>query len=202
MDILGYVVTKTKVQKIMPYIKVVTSFRQIEDKSKPILIIGLEEAKKNASFSSILEKQLEENVFWTFGKREKRTDYERDISNFQQMLIKRSINTIKYYYVNLLTISWKKIKSLIKIVKSNDEKYFFVDKDMIYMYYDNYIVGISKEIIVYLGFKLPKIMKIITNNNKNHIMYGDKTLNYEIKQLISNKRYMSAYFSAFEEEKE
>ena len=79
MGTIGYIVTKNKIENVLSCIKVVSSYRSIEDKSKPILIIGLEEAKKHASSFSILEKQIGENMFWTFGKREKRTDYEKDI---------------------------------------------------------------------------------------------------------------------------
>ena len=82
MEILGYIVSKSKVSDILPYIKVVNSFNLIEDKTKPILIIGLEEAKKRASSFSILEKRLSDNVFWTFGKREKRVDYEKIFTSF------------------------------------------------------------------------------------------------------------------------
>ena len=66
MGILGYIVTKNKLENVLSCIKIVSSYRSIEDKSKPILIIGLEEAKKHASSFSILEKQISENIFWTF----------------------------------------------------------------------------------------------------------------------------------------
>ena len=95
MEIIGYIVTKNKVNNILPCIKIVSSFSGIEDKTKPILIIGLEEAKKHASSFSILQKQISDNIFWTFGKREKRTDYEKDIESFQEYVLKSVLNTLK-----------------------------------------------------------------------------------------------------------
>ena len=194
MDALGYIVCKNKVTNVLPCIEVVSSFRSIEDKTKPILIIGLEEAKKNASSFSILNKKLSENIFWTFGKREKRNDYERDVEEFQNYVLKKIISNFKYYYFNVLTVKCEKVKNLLKIIKNNDEKKFFVDKSMVYMFYKDYILGLSTEICEYIGVSRKKILKLLRKYAKNNIFYNDLSVDYKIKQLISDKRYMIAYF--------
>ena len=53
------------------------------DSTKPTLIIGWEEVKSiYGKDISILEKQINEKVFWTFDKTERRNDYEKDIFTF------------------------------------------------------------------------------------------------------------------------
>lgn len=194
MGIIGYIVTKNKIENVLTCIKVVSSYRSIEDKSKPILIIGLEEAKKHASSFSILEKKIGENMFWTFGKREKRNDYEKDIEKFQDYVLKCTLNNIKYYYLNVLTIKRHKIKKLIEIVNNSDEKTFYVDRKMIYMYYNNYVLGLSIDILEYLGIKKNKILSLIKKNEKNKIFFNDFNFNYKIKKLIEDKKYITPYF--------
>lgn len=194
MNTLGYIITKNKLSNIFPFIKIVSSYRSIDDKSKPILIIGLEEAKKHASSFSILEKQIGENMFWTFGKREKHTDHEKDIEKFQEFVLKRALNEVKYFYFNILTTKHEKIKKLIKIVRNDDVKTFYIDKKMIYMYYNNYILGLSIDIIEYLGVKKRKVLDIIRKNENNRVFYNDFQFNYKIKKIIEIKKYITPYF--------
>lgn len=194
MNILGYIVTKNKLNNILSCIKVVTSYRAIEDKTKPILIIGLEEAKKHASSFSILEKQINENLFWTFGKREKRSDYEKDIEKFQEYVLQQSVKMVSYYYFNVLTVKMEKIKKLIKIINNLDLKFFYIDKKMVYMFYNGYVMGFSIDIIEYIGVKRNKIIALIQKNDKNKIYFNDFALNFKIKKMIENKRYIIPYF--------
>ena len=198
MGVIGYIVTKNKIENILSCIKVVSSYRSIEDKNKPILIIGLEEAKKHASSFSILEKKIGEKMFWTFGKREKRTDYEKDIEKFQEYVLKCALNEIKYYYLNILTVKYHKIKKLIEIINNADEKIFYVDKKMFYMYYNNYVLGMSVDILEYLGVKKKKILNIIQKNEKNKVFFNDFKFNYKIKKLIESKKYITPYFLSLE----
>lgn len=198
MGVIGYIVTKNKIENVLTCIKVVSSYRSIEDKSKPILIIGLEEAKKHASSFSILEKKIGEKMFWTFGKREKRNDYEKDIEKFQEYVLKCALDDIKYYYLNILTVKYNKIKKLIEIVNNTDEKTFYIDKKMFYMFYNNYVLGISIDILEYLGIKKNKIINIIKKNNKNKLFFNDFKFNYNIKKLIESKKYITAYFLSLE----
>lgn len=194
MKILGFIVSKSKLTNILPCIKVVTNYNLIDDKSKPILIIGLEEAKKYASSFSILEKKIGEKIFWTFGKREKRNDFEKDINEFQDFVLKNVLSDIKYYYFNILTCKLSKIKTLISIIKYKDGNVFYFDKKMIYLYRENYIIGISNEILEYIGVKKEKILDVIHKNEKNIVYLNDFSLNYKMKTLINNKKYITPYF--------
>ena len=194
MRILGYIVSKNKIKNILPNIQVVPSINLIEDKNKPILIVGLEEAKKNASSFSILEKKLDEKLFWTFGKREKRSDHETDIEKFQDFVLKESLCGVKYYYFNVLKVNFGTLKRLISIINNQEEKYFYTDKKIIYMYYDNFILGVSLDIIDYLGIKRKKILDLIRKNPINKIFYNDFILPYKIKKNIVGKNYATPFF--------
>lgn len=199
MEILGYIVTKNKIESVLPFIQVVSSFRLINEKSKPILIIGLEEAKKHASSFSILNKKIDENVFWTFGKREKRNDYEKDIERFQEYVLNRALSNIKYYYFNVITNNFEKVKKLLKIIKNTDDKYFYCDKKMCYMYYNNYVMGVSMDMLDYMGIKRVRVYNFIKKNQKNKVFFNDFNLSYKIKKIIDNKKYVTPYFLSLNE---
>ncbi len=198
---LGYIVTKNKIKNILPFIKVVANIELIDDITKPILIIGLEEAKKYTSSFSILNKEIKKNMFWTFGKREKRVDFEKDIEKFQEYVLKYALEQLKYYYVNILTIKYEKMKHLLKIINNCDKKFIFIDKKMFYLYYNNYILGVSSDILSYIGIKKYKVVELLEKNKQNIIFFNDFSINHKIKKIIDTKRYVIPYFLSLNEEK-
>ena len=169
MQKLGYIVTKNKVNNLPSYIEVVQTISSVGDLSKPIMYIGLENARKHIDGFNILKKQYINDVFWTFGKREKRSDYENDIEWFYEFCIKKVINDIKYYYINVLIISLSKVKKLINIVNSSESKYIYISNRMIYIYYSNYIMGMSMDILEYCGVNKTKLLRKLHKNKSNII---------------------------------
>ena len=87
MKKLGYIVSKRKIKNVVDFVGLVNSVEDIEDPTKPFIIIGLEEAKEIAPNFSILNKVLDTDVFWTFGKTERRTEHERDLENFYKYVL-------------------------------------------------------------------------------------------------------------------
>lgn len=201
MKKLGYIVSKRKIKNIVDFVGLVNSVEDIEDPTKPFIIIGLEEAKEIAPNFSILNKVLDTDVFWTFGKTERRTEHERDLENFYKYVLDKSIKDIKYYYINILNLKYNKIKKLLEIINSNEKKYIYTSNDMIYIYYNkNIIIGISLRIIKYINIDIKKIFKILYRNKNNIIYNTDSFLTQEMKRVISNKKYVIPYFMSILEE--
>ena len=121
MEKLGYIVSTSKIKGLDDFVGLVNDV-SLADPTKPILIVGLENAKKYSDNFSILNKKLSENVFWTFKKTEKREFYERDVEEFSKYIIQNVLNTIKYYYINIITLRYSKIKRLYNILFSEGEK--------------------------------------------------------------------------------
>lgn len=201
MKKLGYIVSKRKIKNIVDFVGLVNSVEDIEDPTKPFIIIGLEEAKEIAPNFSILNKVLDTDVFWTFGKTERRTEHERDLENFYKYVLDKSIKDIKYYYINILNLKYNKIKKLLEIINSDEKKYIYTSNDMIYIYYNkNIIIGISLRIIKYINIDIKKIFKILYRNKNNIIYNTDSFLTQEMKRVISNKKYVIPYFMSILEE--
>ena len=91
---LGTIVSKRKINDVVGFVEVVNDITEVNNPTKPILVIGLNEAKKLKEDFCILEKELDKDLFWTFGKTEKRNDHEKDIDKFYEYILNKEIENI------------------------------------------------------------------------------------------------------------
>lgn len=200
MKILGSIVSKRKIKDVVGFVEVVNDISKVSDSTKPILIVGLSEAKKLISNFSILEKSVGEDIFWTYGRTEKRDEHEFDLKSFYDYVLESAIKDIKYYYVNLLTIKLNSVKKLINILNNGDKKYIYISNNIFYVYYNNYILGVSLDITSWLNISKKKILSKLHSNPNNIISYSDSFLSYDIKRIINNKKYVTPYFMSIQSE--
>lgn len=198
MNILGTIISKRKLNENIGFVEVVNDINLINDKTKPILIIGYKEAKKLYPTISILNKQIDDNIYWTFGKTEKKYEYDKDIKWFYEFIITSALKNIKYFYINILKVKYSNIKKLINILNNNEIKYIYINNNIIYIYYNNYILGLSLEITDYLNIDRNKIINKIKKNKKNIIKYSDSFLDLSLKKVINNKKYVIPYFMSIQ----
>ena len=71
---------------------------------------------------------------------------------------------------------------------------------MLYIFYDNNILGISLRILKYIKIDIKKIFRLL-HKIKNNIIYNtDSFLTNEMKKVITNKKYVIPYFISILEE--
>lgn len=199
MQILGYIVSKRKINNTVGFVEVVNSIKAIEDSTKPVLVIGLNEAKKLTENFSILEKKINDNLYWTFGKTERRVDYDRDLEWFYGEVLRRSIDAIDYRYVNVIEFRYQRLKKLLLFLQSEVDKHIYICNDMVYVFYDKKVLGISLRLLRYNKIVSNKVIKLLYRQKKNKLYYNDKCLSLKLRQIISNKKYVTPYFlSIFE----
>ena len=97
MEKLGYIVSKTHIRGLKGFVGLVDDVSKA-DPSKPMLLVGLDVAKAYAENFSMVEKKIADNVFWTYGKTEKRAEYEKDIEKFYKVIIDNILNKSGRYY--------------------------------------------------------------------------------------------------------
>ena len=199
MKALGSIVSKRKIKDTVGFVEVVNDITEVSGQTNPILVIGLNEAKKIAPSFSILNKKIDKEVFWTYGKTEKRDEHEKDIKKFYEYVLNKVVNEVPYYYVNLLTLKYNKAKNLINIINNNILKYIYINNNIIYIYYNNYILGISLTIAEYMGIKREKILSRIRLNPQNIVSYTDSFLDANMRKVINNKKYVIPYFMAIQD---
>ena len=172
MEKLGYIVSKTHIRGLKGFVGLVDDVSKA-DPSKPMLLVGLDVAKAYDENFSMVEKKIADNVFWTYGKTEKRTEYEKDIEKFYKVIIDNILNKINYYYINILNLKYNKIKKLYNILFDNNKKYIFINNGMLYILFkENNILGISLKVARYCRINVRKRLGML-EREKNNVICTD-----------------------------
>ena len=191
--ILGYIVTEKKMKNIDGFVEQVDDI-SLADPTKPILIVGWEKAKEHPNYSTILVKQLDENVYWTFGKSESRSDFEEDFQIFYNIIYNNILSNIKYYYVNIIKLKYSNIKKLYNIILNSDEvKNIYLSNSLLYIPYERTILGLSLSVLEYCGIPTDKVLNKIKSRGINIIEDNGK-LTFKLSKQLGNNKYAIPYF--------
>lgn len=193
MEKLGYIVYDRNIKDLSPYVE------QVNDMSKvtaplPVLIIGWKKAKEHPNYKSVLDKHLEENVWWTFGKTESRSDFESDLKEFYEEIFRKRLDNIKYYYVNIYKLRYSSLKKLIDIIYSTNKKTIYISGKMIYIPHNGNVLGISLDLLEYNGIKKGKVVYRFLQNVNNSIVRDSDWRVSNLLRRLGNKRYAVPYF--------
>ena len=191
--ILGYIVTERKLTNIDGFVEQVNDI-SLADSTKPILIVGWKKAKEDPRYTSILEKQLDENIYWTFSKTESRSDFEEDLKIFYNIIYNNILNNIKYYYINIFKLKYSNIKKLYNIILNSEEiKNIYLNKNVLYIPYEGKIFGLSLTVLEYCGIPMIKVLDRIKSKGIN-IIEDNKKFIFKLSKQLGNKKYALPYF--------
>lgn len=191
---LGYIISDNVIREKNSFVGYVKDISEA-DPTKPILYIGYKKAKSIEGYKNILEKKINNNIFWTFKKTESRSDYEIDLEKFYKYIINNILYNINYYYINIINIKYNKLKKLYNIILNyTKQKYIYISKNMIYFKYEDNTYGISLSLLEYIGINKDKILQRIKANKSNIIIY-DKTekVHKILKEVGYDNRYSVPY---------
>ena len=169
-------------------------FNKVEDLScikndLPTLIIGWEETKRiiGEDKVSILHKKINNNLYWTFTQKERKGDFELDITNFKNKCLTQIEDKIKYIYVDVLHDSKRKIKKILrKILDLKTILTYINNKDMLYIFGENLVFGIDLNICEFIGVKKNKILNKV--NDISDVTLQQNEIFNICKDLITNNR--------------
>ena len=190
MKFIGNIVTDTRID--LP--KLYNIVRKKEDiiKDIPTLIIGYKKVNDLYDNFSMLDWEIEYNVYWTYGRRERGERYLDDIERFQQLCFNKMVKSIKYYLFNVLIEGVDKKKRFFEFLKNDTPKTVYINNDMAYIYSENkHVVGISLRDIEYCGGNKKKTLSILLKNKvinsnevfMNNFLYDLKNIPYIIPYL-------------------
>jgi len=159
------------------------------DNDLSTLIIGWDNAKEFIGEDiSILHKKINQKLYWTFSKKERKVDFEVDFEKFKEVCFNTFGDNIPYVYLDILHGKSKINKKIIKkILSLNNSIIYISDKNMVYIYGENIIFGIDLNIIEYSSIKKEKILNRIKNLN-NNVLVTDEIFN-KCKDLLYKIKY-------------
>jgi len=198
---IGNIITEMRLEGFENFFKTQNDLNDI-DLSVPTLIVGwglLKRLYPDREFS-ILNKKIEDNLYWTFSRNEKRTEQEKDFLLFYDYILEDVFKKNNYFSLNIFKQRFSSIKKIINLIKSDKKIYIYSYMgEMLYFYFDNAIMGISLNEIEYLGINSEKIYKLIKSGKNNHIFYDDKFLPLNLKNKLLNKKMFIPYFYSLKE---
>ena len=152
-NVLGNIITDTTIKMSMPYNMVSDTTDIIE--GLPVLIIGKDYASGILGEEfDINRKKCREDVWWTFGRRECRWEYEDDLVAFERLCIQRFCESFSYKYVDVSAFTLGRLKSFLSFCTNKEEKYFSVKRNSflyIYMPATKTVLGVSLSLMDYMA---------------------------------------------------
>lgn len=172
-------------------------FNSVKNKSEliqgiPTLVVGWDFCKKNYDNCDILDNKIDNLTYWTYGKREKRDQYDEMVLWFKNFSIKRFIESVKYEFINVLLLQEEKKDSFYSLFDGKKPNSYFAG-DMCYINKigEDVVYGISLRDFSYIGVDSKKIARFIYRNS-NVIDIKDK-ISQENKQYFINCKYTIPY---------
>lgn len=199
---LGRIYTNIKSFKAFQFINLYKIDEYIKNNDIPTLLIGKKELVEKGFTLSVLNRQIDNNLYWTYTKMEKRNIHETDINLFYEIVFKKLYRDIKHTNISIYTLKYSILKNIINIL--NDEhlyKCIYIKKNHIYIYYDNNIVGFSLDEIKYIGIDITKVILLLTKSKNSEIITDDNFIKNEVKPYLKNKEYLTPYLYFVEKNK-
>lgn len=193
MRYIGNIITNSSIE-ISKFFNVVSDLKNI-DISIPTLIIGWDNVKKLYPEQNILNNKINENISWTFSKREKRYQYEKDLKNFIESVVKEINDKINYHFFNYLLASETRRKNFIDYIK-NGESSIYYNSRFLYAYNanDSITIGVSLKDLFYIGIN-PKFLIDIFNENNIIICNNIKDIGDDSFFLVKDNIKIVAYLN-------
>ena len=193
MNYLANIYTKSKID-IEPFFNIVDDENKLID-GIPTLIIGWDSVKSLYGDINILDKKVKDNIYWTFGKRERRNVMEVDVQKFKKKAMSIVSNNVKYKFFNILTAKNDKKKSFYALLKDARYKTVFSFNDMLYIYIDgtDTVVSISLRDVDYIGGDVKKIFSTLYNNKFVKVANDNDLKDTNAKLFFKDNIYLIPY---------
>ena len=192
----GRIITRSKRIEANELIDVTSDITSI-DQSIPTLVVGKQLAVEmfGADKVKVLNKNIDKNISWTFLKTERRSDFEKDISNFKNDVIRRITKSVKYYYVDVITSSAYKMMRFVRMLADGSPKTVFIRNNNMYIYVDKWVFGVSLDDIEYIGINRNKVFSFIKRLRNVRFVYDNKNWSIELKRETFDNAIIVPYIS-------
>lgn len=188
----GRIVCGGKPSDIPFYIEITSKY---VDDGLPTLVVGKKRAVELFGQENIkvLDRNIKENVTWTYAKNEKRAEYEADIEKFKKSVTSKLISGAKYYFVNIFTERYSFLKRLVAWINSDRRKSVYVTDKHIYIYGGKEVIGISVPDLEYAGVNPAKVMGRIKENPSNTVFSESDFIDSGLRKMALGNNVIIPY---------
>lgn len=162
----------------------------------PTLIVGWSDVKLLFPNQDILNSKISDTISWTFSKREKRYQYEKDVNIFINNVLNELNDKIKYRFFNFLLATQSKREKFISYVQSGNCSIYYNSRFLyVYNINDSFTIGISLIDLEYIGINIADFIRTLTLNNNNIICDNLKCIDSDSYNLIKDNTKIIAYLN-------
>ena len=194
MEYIANIVTNNKFEA-SAFFNVTPDFETI-DKNIPTLIIGWGLVKTLFPEQNILDFKITDNISWTFSKREKRFQYEKDIELFSNSLVKKLEDKINYRFFNYILSPQERCNNFIEYVNKGN-CYMYHNSRFLYIYCasNSITIGISLKDLSYMGINTNNFINSLNRNNNNVICNNLKFIDENSFWIVKENIKVVAYLN-------
>lgn len=198
IDYIGRIISRSKNIETIDFVDITNSYDSI-DYNVPTLIVGKEFAEEifGKEKIKVLDKKIDNNIFWCFGKFERRDEYESSLNEFNNYIISELLNSVDYTFFSIFNHNLTDKKNLISFLKNESKKIIYILDDHIYINFDKKVLGLSLKEFEYVGLDRNKILRMIYGNKSNYIIENDCFLSKKFKSLIGDNNIVIPYLFKF-----
>ena len=192
---LANVVCKSKIEIPIDF-NHVKSIDDIID-GLPTLIIGYNYVSKKYPDFDITDIKLDDNLYWTFDKNEKRDKFNEDLNWFTNKVYEDIFSEVVYIFVDFIQYKKSTIKKIIRKIKSADYIVAYKHNEMIYLSLEKFVFGVDLKLLKYLGFNIDKIIDKIKTSSSVFLVENEILIEYKkcINYLNGNIRFLPYLYS-------
>lgn len=162
----------------------------------PTLIIGWEKTKELYPDASIISFNVVGDVYWTYGKYERRDKYEANVKKFMDITFKKFVDSLDYVFYDVISSGNSKFESFIESLLDDKLKTGYIFGDMLYVYYDGSkkVVGVSLRDCDYIDEALKKrIFSALYKSQSVKMLKNNEEIPKEIRYKVKNMTYILPY---------
>ena len=158
----------------------------------PVLCVGVEMTKKNYPNFNILNMNVCNDIYWTYGPREKRNVYESRLKSFIQKSIDKFKSDIYYKYVNVVVdgLSSNDFTAVNELIfMSGKSVISFLFNGMLYVYDNkNTVYGISLRELNYIGENVKTFLSNVYANTT--VITNKDSIPLDVRILFNGYDYL------------
>ena len=196
MKYIGNIVTKTKFT-INSRFKLVESYDDIIQ-GLPTLIIGYDAIKVIHPEFNILHHKINEDLFWTFRKNEKRDKFNEVVLTFVDYCFNKLVSGVNFLYIDPIHYSESKLAKISKKLNSCTNAFgVMVNDRVIYIYSDNIIYSFDIDVCEFTGIKREVLISKFSKLTNGFLDFEEIFIEYgnDIAALNDSIRYLPFLYS-------
>ena len=192
---LGRIITKSKNVETVDFVDVTSDKALAINCTIPTLVVGKKNIQEIVGAENVhyLDKNINNNLSWTFSLFEKRNEYQNDIKEFNKRIINSLINSVTYRFFNIFTEPISHVKAFIRFMYGSKPKVIYVTHNMLYIYCEHRVHGVSLTDLSYIGVKRDKILQRIRLNPNNKIINNEYFLTKSLKKYTNKNKMIVPY---------